>query len=783
MSEFDVDRLFESRGQRGPGGVDLVARVRDGAIPRATALLKKALDPVDDSLFGFSEKSDTAVARVQFLDAMRNMRLKQPDMERVFRDELANRFGEFVRHRGKPPVATEVADSGGLALVDDHELEETLAINGMAAKAATRYNSALYALNQRLAAVVGAKEVTDAANPIGPHALCAALKVALREINAEITVKLVILKLFDRHVASDLDPLYDEANRTLAEAGVLPHIKYTVAARPRADAPFVAASQQAAAAGEHAGTGGAPGGVAEAGGGVGYASADEMMATFANLLANRRRIEQSGSLEDRGGRPAGPSLSPTELIAALTLLQTEMAHAEPAPRHISPLAAVESVKRDLIDQLRKFGITRPDQRVARADEDAIDLASMLFQFVVQDRNLPAEIQAVLCRLQIPYVRVAIKDKHLFAQKDHPARKLLNTLAMASLSWSKEADREGRFLKELDDTVERVIREYDDDFAVFDQIHRDFESFLTTQKKRAEVAELRTAETARGREKLAQARRFALQAVNSRIGHCKLPTLARDLLLHPWTNYLVLTHLRQGTESRDWQSAINFVDAVVWSTLPKTDAQEYARMRALIPQMQAYVRRGLGMVGFAEPEADRLVTGLAALIESLHEPQATPESESAVAEAERALEAVGTKQVPAALQVDEEEEELASTELSLPEDDEYLLRARAMKVGTWVEFVGPQNSHERAKLSWISPISARFLFVNRKGLKVAERNLYMLANELRSGTAVILEVAPIFDRALDSIMNRLRQEHTQAAGPHKAESHEKDGRHELRGRPV
>lgn len=777
MSEFDVEKVFESRAQPiGSAGSDLVARVRDGAIPRAAALLKKALDPVDDSLFGFSEKSDTPMARVQFLDAMRNMRLKQPDMERVFREELANRFAEFSRGRGRPPaIATEVAEPGGLSLVDDNELEETLAINGMAAKAASRYSSALYALNQRFAAVVGAKEVTDTANPIGPHALCAALKVALREINAEITVKLVILKLFDRHVASDLDPLYDEANRLLAEAGVLPHIKYIVVTRPRSEVPFVATN--ATAAGEPVAAA-----AAMAGTGVASAAAEEMMSTFASLLANRRRMEHDGE----GRRAAGPSLSATDLIAALTLLQTEMAHADPTvSRPSSPLEAVERVKRDLIEQLRKFGINRPDQRVARADEDAIDLASMLFQFVVQDRNLPAEIQALLCRLQIPYVRVAIKDKHLFAQKDHPARKLLNTLAMASVSWSMEADREGRFLKALDDTVERVIREYDDDFAVFDQIHRDFDAFLTQQRKRAEVAEIRTAETARGREKLAQARRYALQAVNSRIGHCQLPTLARDLLLHPWTNYLVLTHLRQGTESREWQSAINFVDAVVWSTLPKTDPQEYARMRTLIPQMQDYVRRGLGMVGFAEPEADRLVTGLAALIESLHERQTTPESASAVAEAERALEAVGTQQMPAALQGDDDDDDddLASTEISLPDDDEFLLRARAMKVGTWVEFVGPQNSHERAKLSWISPISARFLFVNRKGLKVAERNLYMLANELRGGTAVILEVAPIFDRALDAIMNRLRQEHTHAAGPQRGESENRDERHELRGRPA
>ena len=40
------------------------------------------------------------------------------------------------------------------------------------------------------------------------------------------------------------------------------------------------------------------------------------------------------------------------------------------------------------------------------------------------------------------------------------------------------------------------------------------------------------------------------------------------------------------------------------------------------------------------------------------------------------------------------------------DDAYVETARAIKVGTWVEFRDKIGHIERAKLSWISPISAK-----------------------------------------------------------------------------
>src|SRR5687768_8387535 len=172
-------------------------------------------------------------------------------------------------------------------------------------------------------------------------------------------------------------------------------------------------------------------------------------------------------------------------------------------------------------------------------------------------------------MQIPYVRVALKDRHLFAQREHLARTLLIALAVAGVGWTAHGVRDGALLAHMRTIVDRVVREYDDDFALFDDLRVDFEAFLAKQHKRVELTEHRAAESAQGREKLALARRHALHAVSARVGGRPLPQLVHDTLMSPWINYLVLMDLRHGTDSREWKSAVNFVDALIWSVQAKT----------------------------------------------------------------------------------------------------------------------------------------------------------------------------------------------------------------------
>ena len=722
----------------------LLARVREGAISGSVGLFNQALDAADDVLFGFSEKAESTAECDQFMDAMRSIRVKRAAMEQTFREQLSNGFLEFARRAAQEPQVAEEIESDNLSLVEEQELEEDLAFSGMAAKANVHHHSALFALNQRLAALLGPKEMSVETNPLAPPAVCRALRRVIALVETDITVKLVILKLFDRHVVSDLDHVYDESNRLLAEAGVLPHIKYVRPARVAGEAP----PPKPAISGD------APIKPEEAAGPADAAN-NEVVAAFASLLASRRQKAPGGEVR----RASGPSISNTDLIAALSRLQVPRPDRDAPANPQSLVGRIERVKQDLIDQLSQSGIDQPHARVAVADEDAIDLVSMLFQFVVQDRNLPVEIQAVLSHLQIPYVRVAIKDKRLFAQNVHPARQLLDALASASVGWSREGDRDGRLLDMLNHIVDRVVAGYADDLDLFDELIAEFELFVEKQTRHSEAAEQRTAEAAKGRERLVIARRTAAHVAESRIARRQLPPLAREVILNPWTNYLVLTHLRHGPDSVEWKRAVNFIDAVVWSSLPKTQEADLARLRTILPQMLVFLRKVLGVVGFGDNESERLVQGFEVLFQSMHQREVALEHVQTIADAERSLASPARKPaigVTADIEVEH-------TDSHLDDDDEFVLRVRALKIGTWIEFTDDTGHPERAKISWISALSARLLFVNRKGLKVAEMSVFALAKEFRAGTAQVLEVAPIFERALTSIMNKLKYEHLLSTG--------------------
>ncbi|MGH8215749.1 MAG: DUF1631 family protein, partial [Rhodanobacteraceae bacterium] len=59
---------------------------------------------------------------------------------------------------------------------------------------------------------------------------------------------------------------------------------------------------------------------------------------------------------------------------------------------------------------------------------------------------------------------------------------------------------------------------------------------------------------------------------------------------------------------------------------------------------------------------------------------------------------------------------------------------------------------------------KYLFVNRRGLKVVDRTAVQLATELHNQHAMILEEVPLFDRALDAIVDRLRNAQSEHPQP-------------------
>ncbi len=742
---------------------ELLNSVRAIANRRLQQGINNTFEQVDDALFDLAEKAENNAAQMHYFDGMRDVRKRRPLVERQFLATVNREIGEMSRPKHSTSVNAPMpsANTPELSLVADNDLEESLAVSSMISKNDSRLSRDLFAVNQRLSVICGGHKIDDTSNPVAPAILSQAFRLALRELTADMRVKLIIYKLFDRYVLSSLEDLYQEINDELVKAGVLPQLRHALARANANDNARKTAGEESvprpsAAAGE---SGEIP---------------SDLLQTLHALFSARRGPANTGSIGNStnagttfGSASAGSLPSANELLGALSVLQSQIASAGPLPEKISGHDAADlnnevlQLKVQLLNQIGALRGERPSH-VATIDEDTIDLVGMLFEFILEDRNLPAQMQALLARLQIPYLKAAILDRKMFAHRQHPARRLLDALAEQAKAWSEESDRDGRLHDKVRTIVDKLLHDFDDDIGIFDRLLLDLQQFHDVSKRRAELAEQRVAESTRGREKLEQARRRAAREIIDRIGKQQLPALVHGVLARAWANHLVLTLLRQGESSSEFRAALHFVDDVIASTRPIKNAEDRHLLRQALPGIERSLRLGLANVAFQEPDIERLL----AQMHTYYRQQLgehIDEHDASLVELDAAILAMPDSIQPIA---DQDAQQYAREDIGrdvepamVPLDSPEWLQVQALQPGTWLEFSHGDQAMTRAKLSWISPMTGRYLFVNRRGLKVADYFPEELAVLLADGHAIVLAANALFDRAMTSIVGRLSQPET------------------------
>ena len=727
----------------------LLGTVRAIASRRLQQAIGNMFEQVDDALFDLAEKAENNAAQMHYFDGMREVRKRRPAVERRFLGSINRRLGEMSRPAAATPEPPQHSPSGNaeLSLVADNELEESLAITSMIGKNDSRLSRDLFAVNQRLSLICGGQKIDDASNPVAPAQLSQAFRDALQELTADMRVKLIIYKLFDRYVLSTLEELYHEINTHLVKAGVLPQLRHEIV-RGRG----------------HAGTTDSRAGSSDNGGRATVDAEEageiptDLLQTLHALFSARRQA--GGSAPSQPIAHSGPLPTANELLGALSVLQSQIVSAgalrQTAVEDANDLGQeVQQLKTQLLNQIGSLRGERPSH-VANIDEDTIDLVGMLFEFILGDRNLPAIMQVLLTRLQIPYLKAAILDRKLFSQRQHPARRLLDGLAEQAKSWSEESDRDHRLHDKVQSIVEQLLHDFDDDMGIFDRLLADLQQFQDLNKRRSELAEQRVAESTRGREKLDQARHRAAREIIERIGQRQLPPLFHGVLARAWANHLVLTLLRQGENSVEFKSALRFIDDFVASTKPLNDDAGRHALRQALPGIDRNLRLGLANVAFQEQDVERLLGQLHAYYRQQLGEQVDLQDLTAAVDEGAAMRAIPDNIQPIVEEHAEAKEALVEEPVVIPQDSPEWQQVQSLQPGIWLEFAFEEEAMARAKLSWISPMSGRYLFVNRRGLKVADYAPQELAVLLADGHARVLAANALFDRAMSAIVGRLKQ---------------------------
>jgi hypothetical protein len=698
---------------------------RDLALERITSALSGMLDKVEDELFTLAEKTSDREAQNVYLDARAKTRSKRNVIETSFRQCFVDMFNRKVR--GESPAAA-LAAGGELALVDDSELEESLAVEEMARKMRSACDAELNALGQRMGFLLERPELEDDANPVSPATVLAALKSACDQIEASFKVRLALLRQLERHAIEDLQRVYHELNSHLVQRQILPEVRSVARAQPAPQRPKPQPASQPAAPSAK------PAPVSDA----------DAFRALAQLLGGQGSLAQAA-----GPASAVAPAAPQAFVAELTRM-----HRDGGPM----IASADEI---LVNVVKGIKAAPQSASLGSVDAMTIDIVAMLFDYIFDDRHIPASVKAVLGRLQIPILKVALLDKAFFSTRAHPARRLLDRLSEAAFGVDEAYPQAGATLALIERVVARVLEEFESDMTLFEELVGQVEVFIDERGRAESQLVERTVRLIQDREREELAQVLAEEIVARHLqARPWVPPVLRGMLAETWVRALAKVHVAEGDRSPRWQAMVTTMDELLWSVEPKVVAEDRKRLVTMLPGMLKQVQDGLSRGDLGEDKRNAFLAalvdchaaavkaglrglGLARDLPPPIEPQGEPSLEHQL--------------VPAGdLQV--EEIRLRAPRGSVQVRNVFTRTGvwSNLQRGTWVEFTSSGiGTKMRGRLTWISPAKGVYLFTNPLSASNAiSISPEALAEQLRLGLARLIDDAPVLERAVDSMLARL-----------------------------
>ncbi|HVL02105.1 MAG TPA: DUF1631 family protein [Dongiaceae bacterium] len=361
--------------------------------------------------------------------------------------------------------------------------------------------------------------------------------------------------------------------------------------------------------------------------------------------------------------------------------------------------------------------------------ESAEMVENLFSNIVDHQRILSDLKPELRKLEVPILRVLLQDPKLFSAEYHPARQMVNYVALL-------ADRDSVNIQAnrptIVDSIRTVLEAPQQDNAAFDAALGKLDKLVEREKKIIERNLARVTEACEGQQRVKLGNERVEKELSRRLGGQAIPKLMHDLLQTGWKDLMRLCYIREGVESRAWEMTLVVIDQLVVRLV----AGRYDEQAVLfkVEELTKLIRKGLSKVPSSKHQYDVMADALEILLKNGVD--------------------AGTELVTWT--------SLAVEESSKSEDDEdktlqrWVKRARGLQEGQWLEFDALSESSHLYQLAWIAEQHARFVFVNHHGMKVADLPLEEVAGKLKTGDVVVLSDTglPAVEKGLDSLVQKI-----------------------------
>ncbi len=692
-------------------------------------LISQMLNSADKKLFDLAELATSDEEQMKFMDCTRIFQTEKNDISRHFFVSLNNSLTASKAN-------SMSSDNEELRLVDQDEMEEMVAITTMHAKAMNLFGEEVSHLEARLEYLELMCEKSIDKESLDPKHICEVFQKTIENLEIAIEVKLVFYKIFDQEVCSKLGVMYKTINQIFIDNDVLPEILLKTTKQEEIEEDDDEVSTQVASyydPAKNVATDFIPRSSKDFSHIVNEFMSGEMTITGEDLQLPESFL-RTPTQQDLNGKNC---YERKEVLKALSALQRKITSSQKDAASLT----TEQIKQELIADISKEHGGIIDKQVNLLDERSMDFVGMMFGAIVDDDTVSEIMTNLIYQLQIPVMKVAMLDRSLFESETHPARATVDLLTTAGMGINLKEDN---IYHDLEEIVDSILEKFDIDIEAFEKAVDALEDII-------EKEEQLTAET----EKQQQRQIFQEHARNIVISQLKMvscekqiPNNVRPLILKNWSTLMLNRYIRHGRNSQQWVQSVLLLKLLLKCIQPIKYSSQYNLLKNNHMALLQAVNDELYDTQQDKNEIANQVAELKAYLLQMIDDYGF----KVVDENDKEVSA----EVLIETSMDTTEDELEHVQQQTKIARQKLARlTSSTKPGVWYEiYNGEDKAVRRLKLSVILTDAAQLIFVDRKGVKVIEKDAEEFAKELEENRSRILADHSTFDHALGKVITAL-----------------------------
>jgi len=671
-------------------------------------------------------------------------------------DKLLNSLNAITQ--GMPDAITEQISMGeediSLSIVEDEELEISLAFTQLESVLDIKFSKYLFALEKRLKILFAARNITKSNMPFGVASVCWIFSQTLDLSQSDINTKTRLIDFLKKQLSVQLLELYTIIDKKFVDAGILPNIKIETkrASTPKKPTGSYGNAQSTNSSGGYGE--GSPQNTDKSQDISTNQGFSESQIVPNNNVFNQQQSNQSSANQGNNGNSSElvnsifglMNNSRSQSFQSSDAANIDNSMMDSALENLSKITSVaagsteiDKLKEMILDGVKnETGIYYPSLNTQQ--QNSLDIMGMFYDHVKQDASIDNNMLSSLNAINIPLIRTAINDQTFFENNNHPAREYLEKIIHASQKWHGTS-----VVKSLHKFSSNLASEYDGTPEPFNVANEDLESFLRLTQRRAKKAEEKWINAAKGKEKL-DISRHKVEEVVENVSQHAVPNFVKNVIKYVIQDSLTLSLLRHGEGSDEWHKNINTSTNIAKMTNPEL-------VKELTPKQKIeslhHLDNIMDELGFSDNDRSNTLNNI---------------KECATLASNDTLDdSVKLTEVPTINKNKDNAKKAGSARIEelrplTEKEKSELTKIRLLPYGTIFDFLtNQQRDTIRRKLSWFSPVSNKALFVSLLGKKPYEISLNAVAIDLARNNIIIIkeEKKKYFDDVLGNVFSKLK----------------------------